>query len=81
MTAPGFDIYVDLDGKEQRLQLIRAHGGKDPPYGRRIISLRASQNFQQRIALAFIGALVDDHLHRAVAFVDRAGPACYENGS
>jgi len=30
---------------------------------------------------AFIGALIYDHLHRAVAFVDRAGPACYENGS
>src|SRR5204863_4529005 len=47
MPAPGFDIYVDLDGQEQRLQLIRAHGGKDPPYGRRIIGLRASQDFSR----------------------------------
>ena len=81
MPAAGFDIYPHLDGQEQRLQLIRAHSGKHPPYGRRIIGLRASQDFQQGIALAFIGALIDDHLHRAFAFVDRAGPACYENGA
>src|SRR5215469_18513285 len=29
----------------------------------------------------FIGALVDNHLHRAVAFVNRARPACYQSGS
>jgi hypothetical protein len=45
IPAPGLHIYDDLDGQEPRLQLIRAHGGKDPPYDRRIISLRTSQYF------------------------------------
>jgi len=32
------------------------------------------QDGLQRLALPFVGALVDDRLHRAVAFVDRARP-------
>jgi hypothetical protein len=81
MTAPGFDIDGDLDRQEQRYQLVRAHRRKDPPNGGHIIGLAAGEDLQQSIALAFIGALVDDHLHRAVAFVDRARPACYQSGS
>ena len=81
MTAPRFDIDGDLDRQKQRLQLVRAHRREYPPYGGHIIGLAAGEDFQQGIALVFIGALVDNHLHRAVAFVDRARPACYQSGS
>jgi len=63
------------------VQLVRAHRRKDTPDGGHIIGLGTGEDLQQGIALAFIGALVDDHLYRAVAFVDRAGPTRYQSGS
>src|SRR5215472_3864048 len=39
-----------------------------------LLGLAAAEHGRERLALRRVGALVDDHLHRAVALVDRAGP-------
>src|SRR5437868_3467504 len=72
MAAPCFDVDLELNRPEQRFQLVWRHGRIHPPHGRHVISLLARQNFQQRVALSGIGTLVNDDLHRAVAFMHRA---------
>jgi hypothetical protein len=39
------------------------------------------QDLCKRVSLSRVGALIDHHLHRAVAFVDRAGPNGHGHGA
>jgi len=76
MRASRFDVDLEIDRQEPRGQLVRRHRRVHPPHGGHILGLLARCDLDERLALAFVGVLVDNHLHRGVALVDGAGELC-----
>ena len=46
---------------------------------RRLVSLTAGQDGEQRVSLRGVGALVEDRLHLALPLIDRTGPGVEEH--
>src|ERR1700747_1181878 len=57
---PRFDIDVERDRLEQRLELVRGHGRVYPPHRGHFLGFLARHDLQERVALLRIGPFVDD---------------------
>ena len=72
-----FDVRLKVDPIEDWLVDSRRHFAKDPPMGLCRFGLAPMQHSGERLALLLVSALIDDRLHRAVAFVDGARPGIH----
>ena len=72
--STGFDVALELNGLKKRLVHSLRHGMEHPPMGRRFLRFASAQNGIQSLALLRIGALVNNHLHFAIAFEYRSRP-------